>query len=286
MDATHCSPYPHYSWFAHRLAVLPPRIFDVHECRHVTHRIMLTIRGAADVRWTTRSTETVFHAAPGGIGFFPCDRAAHAMAITAADGFQAYDVLVPEEHLTHVSTAEGLRPAADFPAIPAFRDALLEASLLRLSTKADGQQLSEDVGDEIAARQILIRLCVRLGGGPPEWHRDTSVFTPLVMRQIVARIDAHLGTHGTLEIMAGTVGLSPGHFARKFQHSAGLSLDRFINKRRIGASFVLLRTGATPLSQIALDLGFSSQSHFTRLFSGLTGITPRQFRRLHGRMEH
>ena len=41
----------------------------------------------------------------------------------------------------------------------------------------------------------------------------------------------------------------------------------------------LLQTGSTPLSQIALDLGFSSQSHFTRLFSSLTGFTPASYRR-------
>jgi AraC-like DNA-binding protein len=33
-----------------------------------------------------------------------------------------------------------------------------------------------------------------------------------------------------------------------------------------------------------MDVGFSSQSHFTRLFTGLTGITPDQFRRLHPRV--
>jgi AraC family transcriptional regulator len=41
----------------------------------------------------------------------------------------------------------------------------------------------------------------------------------------------------------------------------------------------LLETSSTPLSQIALDLGFSSQSHFTRLFSSLTGFTPASYRR-------
>jgi AraC family transcriptional regulator len=41
----------------------------------------------------------------------------------------------------------------------------------------------------------------------------------------------------------------------------------------------LLGTSSTPLSQIALDLGFSSQSHFTRLFSSLTGFTPAGYRR-------
>jgi AraC family transcriptional regulator len=41
----------------------------------------------------------------------------------------------------------------------------------------------------------------------------------------------------------------------------------------------MLEAGSTPLSQIALDLGFSSQSHFTRVFSDLTGFTPASFRR-------
>ena len=117
----------------------------------------------------------------------------------------------------------------------------------------------------------------------PEWRRDTSVFAPDVMRRVVAYIDAHLGGPVSLECIGKTVGLSPGHFARKFHHSAGESLCRFMNRRRIGAAFALLRCRGSPLAQIALDLGFSSQSHFTRLFSGLTGITPNQFRRSHQR---
>lgn len=160
----------------------------------------------------------------------------------------------------------------------------MQASLLRLSTKIGGRQVSEDIGDEIAARQIVLRLCAIIGSRRPDWQRDTSVFTPCVMRQIVERIDAQLGVHVSLENFANTVGLSPSHFARKFQQSAGLSLNRFLNRRRIGMSFAMLREGSSPLSRISLDLGFSSQSHFTRLFSGLTGITPQQFRQLHVRM--
>ncbi|MBM4013222.1 MAG: helix-turn-helix transcriptional regulator [Planctomycetes bacterium] len=34
-----------------------------------------------------------------------------------------------------------------------------------------------------------------------------------------------------------------------------------------------------PLASVALDLGFSSQSHFTRLFSSLTGMTPAKYRK-------
>jgi AraC family transcriptional regulator len=206
------------------------------------------------------------------------------MSITAVDGFIAYDVIIPDPHLRMACAAEGVRPMQDLHAAPVFRDKLLEASLLRLSTPAAGRQMSEDIGDEIAARQVLLRLCLLAGAGPPDWHKDGSVFRPVIMRQLVACIDAHLGVPLSLETLAGTVGLSPGHFVRKFHHSAGLSLNRFINTRRISASFTLLRQGVTPLAGIALGLGFSSQSHFTRLFSSLTGFSPEQFRRLHQRV--
>ena len=54
----------------------------------------------------------------------------------------------------------------------------------------------------------------------------------------------------------------------------GLSLHRFINLRRIDRSLDVLKEGSDSLAGVALDLGFSSQSHFTRLWSSLTGMTP------------
>jgi AraC-like DNA-binding protein len=75
------------------------------------------------------------------------------------------------------------------------------------------------------------------------------------------------------------VGLSPSHCARKFRHTEGLSLGRFVNRRRLARALVVLRKDSTSLSQVALDLGFSSQSHFTRLFSTLVGMTPAKYRK-------
>ncbi|MCE9631240.1 MAG: AraC family transcriptional regulator [Planctomycetia bacterium] len=281
MDGDCCSPYPHHSWLAHWLAVHPPRVFDAHDCRHVAHHLLLTTVGEADIRWGSCGTEIGYHSAVGGLGFFPCDHHVHSMSITSADGFVAYDVIVPDQHIRAVCAAEGVPSLHELRAVPDFRDTLMAASLLRLSARLEGHPVSEDIGDDIAARQIVLRLCAISGGAVPEWQKDGSVFRPCVMRQLVAGIDAHLGVPMSLAWMANSVQLSPGHFARKFQHSAGVSLNRFINTRRIAASFTLLQAGANPLAGIALDLGFSSQSHFTRLFSGLTGMSPQQFRRLH-----
>jgi AraC family transcriptional regulator len=79
--------------------------------------------------------------------------------------------------------------------------------------------------------------------------------------------------------MGPLVGISPSHFARKFRQSTGLSLHRFVNLRRIQASFPLLRAREIPLAHVAIDLGFASQSHFTRLFSEQTGMTPAKYRK-------
>ena len=147
-----------------------------------------------------------------------------------------------------------------------------------------GGRVAEDAGAEIAARRLVIRLTAATGYRTPEWMKDTSVFMPGVMRQIVQRVDARLSAHPTLTELSSGFGLSPSHFARKFQHSTGTSLNRFINRRRVTQSLALLAVGHVPLAQLSLDLGFSSQSHFTRLFSGFVGVAPHQFRRAQRRM--
>lgn len=279
MDGSRLSPYPHLSWFAYGLTIRPPQVFVLHEYMAVTHRLIVTEEGDADFLWATGNTDVACHVASGSLGFFPCDFTPHSLAITAPGGYRGHELLVPRKHLESVCDAEGAQHTVDFRVMPVFRDALLLACALRLlSGKARGY-LAWDVGDEIAARQVVMRLAACTGGRSPEWAKDTSVFTPHVMTLIVERVDAHLRLRASLNEISEGFGLSPSHFARKFQTSTGLSLNRFMNRRRIGQSLTLLRTSREPLARLSLDLGFSSQSHFTRLFSGLTGLTPHQFRR-------
>ena len=279
MDGGKLSPYPHLSWFSYGLTIQSPRIFVLHEYTSVAHRLIVATEGSADFRLNHRVDDVAYHMTAGSLGFFPCDSAVHSLGITATGTFRGHTFLVPRKHLESVCETEGARHAVGFPTIPIFRDALLSVSALRLLAGDSVGCLAQDVGAEIAARQVLIRLAAIAGGHPPDWLRDTSVFTPRVMTLIVERVDAHLRVRASLDEISGGFGLSPSHFARKFQKSTGLSLNRFMNRRRIGLALALLRTGKTPLAQLSLDLGFSSQSHFTRLFSGLTGLTPFQFRR-------
>ena len=87
MDAFPCSPYPHHTWLAQWIAIQPPCIFDIVVCRHVTHHIMLTVAGAADVLCSGDGAKITFHTSVGHLGFFPCDRGMHSLAITSAGAY-------------------------------------------------------------------------------------------------------------------------------------------------------------------------------------------------------
>jgi len=131
--------------------------------------------------------------------------------------------------------------------------------------------------DEVA-RRLVLRLAQLSGCVTPDWHNDASVFDRRTLLNLVDYIDDHLRIAPSLADMALLAGMSPSHFAKKFRQSTGLSLGRFINQRRILRSLEILKTDS-PLVSIALDLGFSSQSHFTRVFSGLSGLTPARYRK-------
>lgn len=279
MDGATLSPYPHHVWLAHWIAIRPPRVFASQHERHVNHRILLTTAGDARIAWTTREHTVRFELTTGDIGFFPCDRAPHEMEFTAAGSYRAYALLLPENHLRVLCETDDLHPPPVLRTMPVFRDAVMEACLLRLASGAGAQFVSEAVGDELAARQIVIRLSAMAGGTIPDWQKDGSIFTPGVMRQIVEHVDAHLCVPMSLDQFGMEFGMSPSHFARKFRTSTGVSLNRFVNRRRIGLSLARLSNPETSLAQLSFDLGFCSQSHFTKLFTAFTGISPHRFRR-------
>ena|ERR1700687_3620315 len=67
-------------------------------------------------------------------------------------------------------------------------------------------------------------------------------------------------------------------FTRLFRRSIGYSPYRFVMQRKIERARVLLEKTTLPLAEIALELGFVSQSHFTSVFHKEVRTTPRSYR--------
>ena len=82
----------------------------------------------------------------------------------------------------------------------------------------------------------------------------------------------------SLDELASHAGLSPFHFAKSFRAATGMPPHRYVLAQRVSRARVLLATTDAPLTDIALDTGFASQSHFTDVFRRQMGVTPRRYR--------
>ncbi|SRR5581483_584056 len=79
--------------------------------------------------------------------------------------------------------------------------------------------------------------------------------------------------------VAASVDLSRAHFFELFKRCTGLSPVVYINVLKMEQAFDALTHSGDNLSDIALDLGFSAQSHFTRFFKQHQGVVPSEYRR-------
>jgi AraC family transcriptional regulator len=78
--------------------------------------------------------------------------------------------------------------------------------------------------------------------------------------------------------VAKSVGVHPVYLASEFRRCYGTTVGEYIRQLRIESACCKLSTSELPLVEIALTTGFSSQSHFSRTFKRLTGMTPAQYR--------
>ena len=99
---------------------------------------------------------------------------------------------------------------------------------------------------------------------------------------VIEYLNDELHETKTLEELANLVFISPYHFARMFKNTFGISPHKFQMRLKIERAKQLMQANRTSasLTQIAFDLGFADQSHFSNNFKRLTGISPRQFKQM------
>jgi AraC family transcriptional regulator len=82
----------------------------------------------------------------------------------------------------------------------------------------------------------------------------------------------------TIGDIASAVGIHPIHLSRTFRRFFGCTAGEYLRKCRIEKAARLLRSGSMLIADVALQSGFSDQSHFSKAFRQRFGITPVEFR--------
>ncbi len=97
--------------------------------------------------------------------------------------------------------------------------------------------------------------------------------------RVRAYIDCNL--HRTIHIqdLSAVARRSPAHFSRKFKQAVGKSPHAHLVRRRLERACQLMMSSTDPLSEIALNVGFSDQAHLCRLFRQAFGQSPASWRR-------
>ena len=81
-----------------------------------------------------------------------------------------------------------------------------------------------------------------------------------------------------IEALARFVHLSRAHFIRTFRETFGETPHRYLQRRRLERAMRLLRETDIPVTEICLDVGFTSLGTFSRTFHEIVGTSPRAYR--------
>lgn len=137
------------------------------------------------------------------------------------------------------------------------------------------EELGERSQDEL--RLLLTQLLLVL-------RRQQEVDAATAARETrVARVVRHLHGHYTehieLEALAERFYVSRHHLSREFRRHTGTTVISYVNDLRVDQARRLLIETELPISRIAADVGFSTATHFNRVFRERMGVTPRHVRR-------
>jgi AraC family transcriptional regulator len=126
---------------------------------------------------------------------------------------------------------------------------------------------------------FVSQLAYSFGGMKLNERRMRGGLAPWQERRVKEVIEGNLDGEVPLGMLAAECGLSVSHFSRAFRQSIGTSPHRWLLRRRVELAQERLRDPKLSLSEVGLSCGFADQSHFTRVFTGLSGMSPGAWRR-------
>jgi len=148
----------------------------------------------------------------------------------------------------------------------------LAEELRVLVKKSDGVTAASvaSIGATLAARTLESHFQAGLANEPSDVALPESM-----LRKVTEYIEAHLDSDLDGSVLAKTVGLSSDHFRRLFKRATGTTPTQYVAKARTRKALELLRSGESRVSEVALQVGFSDQSHFNRYCRRFFGCPPR-----------
>ncbi len=102
---------------------------------------------------------------------------------------------------------------------------------------------------------------------------------------VLELINGNMQRQLVIHELARAVNLSPGRLAHLFTSEVGMSPQRYLNNVRLDRGKELLEGGMLSVKEVAAEIGFPNVSSFCRSFKACYGTTPREYRKIHLRID-
>jgi AraC family transcriptional regulator len=171
------------------------------------------------------------------------------------------------------------RPEGELRLQANFQDPAAQQLMTLLVADANEGYTTERLYTDYLAHALAVRM-LSLGrqAKPQTNNRGTSALPAHVLRRIIERMRS-FSSDLSLQALANESGYSRVHFIRMFKSATGYSPHNYLLNLKMERARELLRNPSMSLIDIALDCGFSSHSHMSRLFHKIVGVTPSDYRR-------
>jgi AraC-like DNA-binding protein len=176
-----------------------------------------------------------------------------------------------EDELFRVRSTDLVRNVLRFSK-PFVEDRRLAGSLLRLHRKLETHGTAMDIESSIF--EIFTQLVQKHTSAPIQVPRIGNEKTQI--KKVKNYLDVRYGQDITLDDLAAVAQFSPYHLLRTFRSTVGLTPHAYLIQIRIEEGKRLLKAGNS-ISDVSVSTGFTDQSHFTRHFKRIMGVTPGQY---------
>lgn len=145
---------------------------------------------------------------------------------------------------------------------------IIEEALAKINLNEAWEASVENLAKTARARSVLSSVAVS----------TRPVYNSLILKPALDYIQNNFEKSISLEGMASLCNISSSYFSKLFNKITGSSFANYINLIRVERACELLIGTDTPITVIALDLGFDDSSYFNRVFKRLAGVSPSQYR--------
>ena len=171
------------------------------------------------------------------------------------------------------------RPEGELRLRVNLHDPAAQQLLTLLIADANEDYTTERLYTEHLTQALAVRmLFLGRSAEPPTSNRGTSGLPKHVLRRVIERMRC-FSRDLSLQALANESGYSRVHFVRMFRAATGYSPHNYLLNLKLERARELLRNPSISLIDIALDCGFSSHSHMSRIFHKFVGLTPSAYRR-------